>query len=159
MLTAVLAVLLAVTPSPDPTASLDQFAGRWELKGQSITTKGTTSYLMSEDCEWSSRHAFMICEDNVHGSKVTDVTLMWWNPADKLIHFTGLDLSAASYKGTIDIAGDTWTWGSGPGKRQFRTLNHWTSPDRIEYTSQNSIDGGATWTTDGKGTETRVTSP
>jgi hypothetical protein len=150
-------LLLAVSQPVDPAVSLGQFAGHWELAGQSITSKGTSTYKISEDCQWSDRRAFMVCEQNEHGKAVNNATLMWFDASTKHVRFTGVSLDGSAYSGTILIAGDTWTWGSAAaGKDQFRTINRWTSPDRIEYTSQNSRDGGKNWVTDGTGTETRV---
>lgn len=150
-------ILLALSPPVDPAVSLGKFAGHWELVGRAITSKGTTAYKISEDCQWSDRRAFMICEENEHGKAVDNVTLMWSDAATNHIRFTGVGLDGSAYAGTILIAGDTWTWGSSTTRKdQFRTINRWTSADRIEYTSENSWDGGKTWVTDGTGTETRV---
>lgn len=154
------AALVALSPASDPVPSLGQFAGHWEVKASSINATRASSNQIAEDCQWSDQRAVMICEENVLGRPVDNVTLMWWDSAGKTIRFEGLGLDGLSYSGTITIAGDVWTWAYADlGERRFRTINRWSSADRIEYTSEKSIDSGKTWTIDESGTEIRTKKP
>jgi hypothetical protein len=150
-----LAVSLAM-----PGDALDMFSGRWRIVGvvASADGKSRKQLVFDQNCSWTPRKAYLVCEQNGAGERprTSELTLIWWNPSSRDYHFSGFGMSGLAADGKITIAGPVWTWSSAVGTTLFRTSNRFVRPGLVQFRSERSTDGGATWTLQASGSETRA---
>lgn len=145
----ILACRAVAVAQEDPTKKLGMLLGKWQSQGTFANGNQVTSSL---DCRWSAQSDFLICEQAI---KMTEgehhqLTVYSFNKKDQNYSYTTLgDPGARPTSGSIQIAGDVWTYSSGferDGKTvQIRTTNDFSTPGIEVFKVELSDDGGATW--------------
>lgn len=142
-----------------PADALGAFAGAWRLTGTLGTGASAKPVALDEDCSWSGRRAYLVCEQwKPDGPpRSAGVTLFFYDSAAKTYRFVGFGSDGDPGTGVIEIAGPLWTFASGGRSVRFRTTNRWSPDGRtVVYRSQRSTDGGRHWIDTGRGVERRT---
>jgi hypothetical protein len=140
--------------------------GKWPLDGKMLDTDYSKAMTVTgvSNCGWSPDHIFMICDQSINeaGKPSRELSIYVYDPDNATFHFYGVSPSGGRPHSTdlaINPDGNRWEYSSTTeikGKPvQFRTINDFHGPDHIDWWSEYSTDGGATWVKMGGGSETR----
>jgi hypothetical protein len=130
---------------------LDRFAGTWQSQGTFLETPygKASSSSATTTCAWSIDHAFMICQQNVSmgGKQEDDLGIYTYDATANVYRFYNVRASATTST-TITVAGNTITYPfsfTDNGKNvTIRTVNIWENANLDRWSSEYSIDSGAT---------------
>jgi hypothetical protein len=164
---ALLAVVLAVaradtlegSQTPNPLLKLTKLQGHWTYTGQYYETGATHAGPSrgAMDCDVMPNKGYISCDilssipDANTGIPANFLSLFSYSPSEKsYMHFVITnDISPLGERLTID--GDRWVSHSQLSENgktiMLRDLFVFLSPDKLDQTSQFSIDNGRTWVT------------
>ena len=154
-----IAALMLAAALGQPADALDAFAGHWRVDGLVAAAGGKPDrrLVFDQQCSWTPRRAYLVCEQSTaaEAARSAELTLLRWDAETRAYRFSGFGMSGLAAEGTITIDGPTWIWTSVAGTTRFRTINRFVHPNRVEFRSERSTDGGASWTVQAHGTESR----
>ena len=142
------------TADAKPADTLGRFVGTWRSSATLVksdyssagTAHGTTT------CVWSMSKEFVICQQAVvvDGALSHDIAIYSYDPAAKHYTFHTVGVSNAS-DSTIEVTSKSVVYPSSFKDKghtvTMRTVNEWRSPNRYDFRTEFSIDGGKHWTT------------
>jgi hypothetical protein len=149
----------------DKLEKLGVFVGHWKTTGEMKETAYSHARVKSSDemtCNWSTNHAFLICDQLIHAADGlrNDLSIYTYNDRERVYAFFGLSRNDAQARTTkLTIEDDLWTYwdeDDDAGKHiRFRTTNKFVSPTTMMWRSEYSQDG-TRWILMGEGIDTRI---
>lgn len=105
-------------PKPGPEVKkMSVFVGHFTNDGEAKAgVMGPNSPAMkmsgTSDCKWTAGGFAVICSgtSQMGEMKSTDTALMYYDPGDKMYHYTDADSAGDVGHSTGTVEGDTWTW-------------------------------------------------
>ncbi len=153
--------LLSLTANAGELDKIAAYAGTWKIQIQTFDTAHSKAAddnsTLHNDC-WRSGE-FYACHQIVNGNSAA-LLVFTYSHKDGDYHSIAIPSGGGEPgSGTLRIAGDTWTY---PWQQQdsgqtvqFRVVNIFHGPSRIEYRREYSTDGQH-WTLMAKGEEQKI---
>lgn len=136
---AVVPPALAETGSDDPDGVLRRFLGDWHTEAHLHKTSPPADELVTRgtaECRQTLGGRFFEFRTQVMPAGEADLQVMTYDPASRLYRqwvFSSDGYSHAA-DGRWDAATSTLEWRGKAGETSFVILDHWVSPDRLEWT-------------------------
>ena len=140
--------------------------GTWPLEGKMVDSDYSKALTVTgvSKCGWSPDRVFVICDQSLleDAKPSRELSVYVFDPESSTFHFYGLSASGGRPHTSdliISADGNHWEYANKTEIKakpvQFRTINEFRNPDRIDWWSEYSTDGGAHWIKMGGGTEKR----
>src|SRR5262249_18781967 len=143
---------------------LNAWVGHWKTQGESMDSAMSKAGTLSSDmtCAWSANHGYLLCDQIIDtpDGKMNSLSVYTYSENEKAFKFYGLDKDGKPRTTNLTVKGTLWTYAGGfenNGKRtDIRTMNIFTSPDKVLWHTEFSTDGGEHWVLMNQGSNVRV---
>ena len=152
-----LAALFASPPPASPeVAKLGAFLGDWKLTSEPIAGGSPARVTVDIHCGWSAMGDYLVCSQKLEAaSHAPEILCIYRYDTERKVYvFTNFTPAGDPSEMRLAIDGNTWNYTSQQevegNKQHIRTIDVFTSPNEVTYTSARS-DNGTDWTTLGRG--------